>query len=87
MQRQSEPYDLLLKGGRILDPANTLDAVMDVAIRGGRVARIAADIPASDAALAQSMTSRPTRRAVNRRVFVIVHGDQPPALNHKVEFG
>ena len=43
-------YDLLLKGGRVLDPASNLDAVMDVAISGDRIAKVAADIPASAAA-------------------------------------
>ena len=42
-------YDLLLKGGRVLDPASNLDAVMDVAISGDRIAKVAADIPASAA--------------------------------------
>jgi len=43
-------YDLLLKGGRVLDPASNLDAMMDVAISGDRIAKVAADIPASAAA-------------------------------------
>ena len=47
----STPYDLLLKGGRVLDPANSIDAVMDVAISDAKVARVAADIPAADATL------------------------------------
>lgn len=43
-------YSLLLKGGRVLDPASNIDAVMDVAISGDRIAKVAADIPASTAA-------------------------------------
>jgi dihydroorotase len=42
-------YELLLKGGRVLDPANNIDQVMDVAVSGGRIARVAKDIPSSDA--------------------------------------
>src|SRR5262245_223190 len=42
-------YDLLLKGGHVLDPANNIDQVMDVAVSGGRIARVANDIPSSDA--------------------------------------
>lgn len=34
-------YDLLLRGGRVIDPKNHLSAVRDVAIQGGRVAAIA----------------------------------------------
>jgi dihydroorotase len=44
------PLDLLLKGGHVIDPANGMDAQMDVGITDGRIARIAADIPASEAA-------------------------------------
>ena len=42
-------YDLLLKGGRVLDPAQEIDAKLDVAIRGGRIEKLAADLPASSA--------------------------------------
>jgi dihydroorotase len=38
-------YDLLLKGGRVIDPKNGLDAVRDVAVWGGKVARVAEEIP------------------------------------------
>ena len=34
------PYDLLLKGGHVIDPRNKLDQVMDVAITGDRIARV-----------------------------------------------
>ena len=35
------PYELLLKGGHVLDPKNNLNAVMDVAISDGKIARVA----------------------------------------------
>ncbi len=34
--------DLLLRGGRVIDPANNLDAVADIAIRNGRVVAVGA---------------------------------------------
>jgi len=37
-------YDLLIKGGRVIDPSVGLDAVRDVAIGGGRITAVAADI-------------------------------------------
>lgn len=43
-------YDLLLRGGRVIDPKNGIDARMDVAIRGDRIAAVA---PAIDAAAAR----------------------------------
>lgn len=42
-------YDLLLKGGHVIDPKNRVDAVRDVAIAGGRIAAVAAQIAPSDA--------------------------------------
>jgi dihydroorotase len=43
-------YDLLLKGGHVLDPGQGLDAALDIAVSGGKIARIAADIDPEDAA-------------------------------------
>ena len=37
-------YDLLIKGGHVLDPGQDLDAALDIAIAGGKIAKIAADI-------------------------------------------
>ncbi len=37
-------YDLLIKGGRVIDPSIGLDAVRDVAIAGGKIAAVEADI-------------------------------------------
>src|SRR6187431_592578 len=42
-------YDLLVQGGRVIDPASKLSAVRDVAIAGGRIARIAESIPPAEA--------------------------------------
>lgn len=46
----AQQYDLLLKGGRVIDPKNGIDAVRDVATKGDRVAAIAANIPSAQAA-------------------------------------
>jgi len=37
---QASKYDLLIKGGRVIDPSVRLDAVRDVAIAGGRIAAV-----------------------------------------------
>ena len=41
-------YDLLLKGGRVIDAFRGIDETMDVAVEGGRIARMARGIPASE---------------------------------------
>jgi len=38
------PYSLLLKGGRVIDPANSIDGRMDVALAGDKIAQVAPDI-------------------------------------------
>jgi len=43
-------YDLLLKGGTVVDPSSGLDGVMDVAVEKGLIARIAPSIPPAEAA-------------------------------------
>jgi len=42
-------YDLLLKGGHVIDARNNVDAVRDVAIKDGKIALVAASIPAAEA--------------------------------------
>ena len=39
----------LLKGGRVVDPANAIDGVYDVLIDGDRIARVGRDLPADGA--------------------------------------
>ena len=43
-------YDLLVKGGTLIDPAQGIHAPRDIAFAGGLVAAVAADIPTSQAA-------------------------------------
>ena len=37
---QAATYDLIIKGGRVIDPSVGLDGVRDVAIAGGRIVAI-----------------------------------------------
>jgi dihydroorotase len=56
-------YDFLIKGGRVVDPRNALDAVRDVAIKDGKIAAVSAEIPASRA-----------MKAVDARGLVVTPG-------------
>jgi len=42
-------YDLVIKGGRVLDASQKIDRILDVAIRQGKIAALQPDIPATDA--------------------------------------
>ena len=56
-------YDFLIKGGRVIDPRNSLDAVRDVAIKDGKIAAVATDIAAARA-----------MKAVDARGLVVTPG-------------
>jgi hypothetical protein len=43
-------YDLVIKGGRVLDPSRRIDRAADVGIAGGRIRTIDTTIAAADAA-------------------------------------
>ena len=45
----SQTYDLLLKGGNVIDPRNGINAPMDVAVSGNKIARVAESISTRDA--------------------------------------
>jgi dihydroorotase len=46
---QAASYDLLIKGGRVIDPSQQLSGERDVAIANGKIAAVAANIPADRA--------------------------------------
>ena len=52
---QASKYDLLIRGGRVIDPSVRLDAVRDVAISGGRIAAVE---PAISAGAADTIDAR-----------------------------
>jgi dihydroorotase len=59
----TSPADLRLRGGRVIDPANSHDGVTDVAIRNGRVVAVGA--------AAQDM---PARREIDARGAIVTPG-------------
>lgn len=48
----AQQYDLLLRGGHVIDPGGGVDRLADVAVSGGRIAAVGENIPASAARLA-----------------------------------
>jgi adenine deaminase len=43
------PYDLLILGGKVVDPSQNIEALQDVAIRAGKIVRLEPNIPATSA--------------------------------------
>jgi dihydroorotase len=46
---QLPAYDLLLRGGHVIDPKNHVDGTMDVAIKDGHIAKVAPNLKSADA--------------------------------------
>ncbi|MCC6590527.1 MAG: amidohydrolase/deacetylase family metallohydrolase [Bryobacterales bacterium] len=70
-------YDLLIKGGHLIDPKNKINAVRDVAIKDGQIAAVAASIPANQAKKTVSVTGLyvvPGLIDIHAHVFQGVHG-------------
>lgn len=50
LQAHAQPaYDLLLRGGHVIDPKNRIDKVTDIAVAGGHIARVGDNIPVTAA--------------------------------------
>ncbi len=43
-QQAQLPYRIIIKGGHVIDAKNNIDEIMDVAIQGGKIARVAKNI-------------------------------------------
>ena len=54
--RPTPDYDLLLKGGHVIDGKNKLSAIRDVAIKDGKIAAVAPNIPTVKAAKTVNVT-------------------------------
>ena len=65
---QTVRYDLILKGGRVIDPSLRLDAIRDVAIAGGRIAAVEASI-AGDAAETHRCARQDRRAGPDRHPY------------------
>src|SRR5256885_5967648 len=74
---QAPRYDLLLKGGHVIDPANHLDAVMDVAVSKDKIAAVEKDIPASQAGKVVNAPSLYVTPGLIDIHFHIGHGGAP----------
>ncbi len=55
----NQPHvELLLKGGHVIDPANGIDGIADVAIGDGRIVAVGADLPVNNATTVLDVSGR-----------------------------
>ena len=45
----SKAYDLLIVGGRVIDPGSKFDGIADVGVKNGKIAAVGANLPREDA--------------------------------------
>jgi dihydroorotase len=76
---QSQParYDLVLKGGHVIDPANRIDGVMDVAVSKSKIAAVQKDIPSTDAGKVVDVSGLYVTPGLIDIHFHIGHGGAP----------
>ena len=46
---QSNSYDIVIKGGHVIDPKNNIDEPMDIGVKDGKITRVAKNIETTDA--------------------------------------
>ncbi|HEX5025694.1 MAG TPA: amidohydrolase/deacetylase family metallohydrolase [Agriterribacter sp.] len=49
LHTHGQQYDLLIRNGRVIDPKNSIDAVMDITVLNGKIAKVAKNIPPAQA--------------------------------------
>ena len=71
-------YDLLIRGGRVVDPAGRRDGIADVAISQGRIAAVGRDLPLAEAAAVLDARGRIVTPGLVD-IHVHIDGEMPPA--------
>ncbi|HXJ88384.1 MAG TPA: amidohydrolase/deacetylase family metallohydrolase [Candidatus Binatia bacterium] len=70
-------YDLLLKGGHVIDPANQIDDVRDVAVFQGKIAAVEKNIPSDQAGKVVDVSNLYVTPGLIDIHFHIGHGGAP----------
>ena len=76
-QAAAPRYDLLLKGGHVIDPANHIDEVRDVAVVQGKIAAVEKNIPADQAGKVVDVSSLYVTPGLIDIHFHVGHGGAP----------
>src|SRR5215471_11882056 len=45
----AQPFSIVIKNGRVIDPKNNIDAVMDIAVSNGKIVEVAKNIDTKQA--------------------------------------
>jgi dihydroorotase len=75
----AQHYDIVIKGGHVIDPKNNINAVMDIAVKDGKIALVASNISIRDAVqvvTAKGLYVTPGIIDIHAHVFYGNHADQ-----------
>jgi dihydroorotase len=77
IEKLTPAFDVVVKGGRLIDPKNGIDAVRDIGIRKGRIAAVAAKLNAGKAKVidAKGLVIMPGLIDTHAHVYEHVSGD------------
>lgn len=75
----AQSYDLLLKGGHLIDPAHGIDRVMDIAVVKDSIVRVAADINVADAKRVVQLKGKYIAPGFIDMHVHVFHGNHPDA--------
>jgi dihydroorotase len=83
----SQPqYDLLLKGGWVIDPANDRDGVMDVAIAGDKIAAVGPDLDTNAATTVADVSGHYVTPGLIDIHVHVYHTREPEGLSIMADF-
>jgi len=79
-------YDLLLKGGHVIDPANHIDDVRDIAISQGKIAAAEKNIPVEQAGKVVDVSKLYVTPGLIDIHYHVGHGGGESVVFHRVSF-
>jgi len=78
-QSRAQAYDMVIKGGQVIDPKNNINAVMDIAIKDGKIVAVANNINTKEAKQVVDAANKlvvPGLIDIHAHVFYGLHTDQ-----------
>jgi dihydroorotase len=78
-QSMAQVYDLVIKGGHVIDPKNNINAVMDIAVKDGKIVAVANNVNTKEAKQIVDAANKyvvPGLIDIHAHVFYGLHTDQ-----------